>query len=172
MEPRLAYRPVLEWEKVGNFGSFGIKIQVASDHFDLTTDEKVALNRAAEMIEDAFCAESTRRDPLIKDKVIDERARLVALFQGAVLVDAIPNQYSQSWYYRNLPWYRVATSVGYFDIGWRKRVISISWDRGPEAREIFPEADVTKIGRTIHAWSYEDAREYVARVCAVLGLEE
>ena len=79
--------------------------------------------------------------------------------------DELPNQY---WPrvpdYQQLrdesPWWLVHTEYGMFRIGWRKRVISISWERSP-IRAIVTEDQVTKDNECVHAYSYAKAVEYL-----------
>jgi hypothetical protein len=59
------------------------------------------------------------------------------------------------------------TKVGPITIGWRKRVISISWkntDVKQTANQLFPNKDTTKEGHLIHAWGYDKAKEYINRL--------
>ncbi len=59
----------------------------------------------------------------------------------------------------------MTTPKGVITLGWRKRVLEIRWegsDITQTAEELFPQEEVTKQGRMIHAWSYDKAREYIA----------
>lgn len=79
--------------------------------------------------------------------------------------DELPNEY---WPrvpdYQQLrdesPWWLVHTEFGMVKIGWRKRVISIDWQR-TAVRVVVTEDDVTKDDRGVHAWSYVKALEYL-----------
>lgn len=66
------------------------------------------------------------------------------------------------------PWFKVNVGVGQILIGWRKRVISIGWDKsllhGKTVSQIFPKEDVTKGRNYIHAWSEEKCIEYLKKV--------
>ncbi len=75
----------------------------------------------------------------------------------------LPNEYGSASY--NGPWYTVNTPVGRFKIGWRKRVIYIDWSLiDADLLHLFSDQDVTKGSRFIHAWSEEDAAEYLVRI--------
>lgn len=58
------------------------------------------------------------------------------------------------------PWYLVVTPYGLIKIGWRKRVLQISWTDTP-ARLLVTEDDVTKDPDLVHAWTTEKALEYL-----------
>jgi hypothetical protein len=92
----------------------------------------------------------------------DDRFQLVGLFgRRAIFVEPIENQYDSS---SPRPWLQVTTAKGRIRLGWRKRVISISWDDSviPEtAEELFPNENTTKFDKTIHAWMHGEAREYI-----------
>lgn len=69
---------------------------------------------------------------------------------------------------RNNPWLLVLTTDGPIMIGWRKRVISISW-RDCKVRGYVTEDDVTKEEDGVHAYSYCKALEYLTelrRMCS------
>ena len=64
-------------------------------------------------------------------------------------------------------WYNVQTYVGNFKIGWRKRVIEITWPDHPadvNLLELFKNVDDTKDEESIHAWTYPQAADYLDRV--------
>jgi hypothetical protein len=63
------------------------------------------------------------------------------------------------------PWYHVHTSIGWFRIGWRKRVIEIDWGRiDADLAHLFVDEEVTKGFSYIHAWGYGKAAEYIKRI--------
>jgi hypothetical protein len=61
---------------------------------------------------------------------------------------------------RNEPWWMIVTPFGLIEIGWRKRVIEISWV-GTAFRQIVTEKQVTKSEVMVHAWSFIEALEYL-----------
>ena len=75
---------------------------------------------------------------------------------------AIPNQYHSGIY--DTPWFIVATKWGPIKIGWRKRVISISW-AGSQINHngdiTFKEEKVTTDRTLVHAWGEDKAVEYL-----------
>lgn len=72
----------------------------------------------------------------------------------------IRNMYSTSY---PDPWFLIRTEYGVIMIGWRKSVISISWELA-DFRGIVTEDDVTKKDDLVHAWSYEDALKYLTNL--------
>ena len=80
----------------------------------------------------------------------------------------IDNQYNPSDPYSFIsPWMSVTTHRGIIVLGWRKNVISINWDQSDVealAETLFPQEDVTKHNRLIHAWTYEKATEYISKI--------
>jgi hypothetical protein len=163
------YRILYSKEMYGTFGGFGIKILVAGNNLpDLEMD---SIRRAAYEAEESITAEvmaaKYAADPEEQERARAEREQMISLFPDSSSVDPIPNGYCRSWCCRHLPWYRIGTRIGIFEVGWRKRVISIDWSSTSaeaSAEGLFPEESVTKVGRLIHAWSVEDARRYVRRV--------
>lgn len=69
---------------------------------------------------------------------------------------AIPNQYVG-----NYPWFRVQTDFGEIKIGWRRRVISISWDTQVDDEGLFEQESETKGIGSIHAHGVEKTIEYL-----------
>jgi len=96
-----------------------------------------------------------------------QREEILSCFKEPIFIEEIPNGYCSDYCCRHLPWFIITTSIGRFKIGWRKRVINIDWNKTvgtKEAKEIFPNEDVTKGIKYIHAWSIEKAREYVSTI--------
>jgi hypothetical protein len=146
--------------------NFGIEIRVAVDR-DLNENDVKATYKIMDEIENAVLSESMRLDPEAQKERQEERTKLLECFGDRVIyVEEIPNGYGTSWYYSQSPWYRVTTSKGKVTLGWRKRVIEISWEphNGFTADVYFPNEDVTKFGYTIHAWGYEKAKQYLATI--------
>jgi hypothetical protein len=79
----------------------------------------------------------------------------------------IPNCYDRD-YIGYAPWFIISTPDGSIKIGWRKRVINISWlDDYVIFNDNFEDQDVTKCfkggERYIHAWCIEHCVEYLKR---------
>lgn len=149
------------------YGAFelGIDIRVAAPA-GVTDEVSRAAYKAADILEQAITRDFFANNKDAQERAESERRQLLACF-GAVPIftESIPNGYCDRSCCEHLPWFKVATPVGYIRVGWRKRVIVIDWSDAPlvsaKAEELFPDEDVTKEGRLIHAWSYEKAREYL-----------
>lgn len=103
-----------------------------------------------------------------------ERLGIENLFKAynPIFIEEIPNGYCSSYCCKHLPWFNIVTSVGQFQIGWRKRVLYIDWSRianAKLARELFPDEDVTKGDRYIHAWGLAKAQEYIDTIMHSIG---
>lgn len=61
------------------------------------------------------------------------------------------------------PWWLVKTELGYIQLGWRKRVISIDWS-DTAIRKIVTEDNVTKGMDHVHAYSEEDVVKYLKQL--------
>jgi len=61
-------------------------------------------------------------------------------------------------------WFIVITEVGIFKIGWRKRVIDITWPEKKKLLHLFMDQNTTKNDSGIHAWSWEKATEYLKKI--------
>lgn len=143
--------------------NFGIEIRVAIDR-NLNENDRRASYKIEEAIEDAIMRESMR---LSSDQILNrasERAEIIGLFgDRAIFVEEIPNGYDHSWYTEMSPWFKVTTSKGIITLGWRRRVISISWAPtvGKKADDEFPGENVTRIDNEIHAYGYGKAKQYI-----------
>ena len=153
----------------GTYGSYELTITVGATKLpDLEQDKiREAAYKAASLIQSEVMEAVVRACPEAMKRAQMERDELLAIFPRSILVEEIPNGYCHDWCCRHLPWFVVTTEIGRFKIGWRKRVINIEWEETrvtKTASELFPDDDVTKSGRTIHAWSLEDAKRYVQTI--------
>lgn len=85
--------------------------------------------------------------------------------------ELITNEYCSRECCAHRPWFLFHTPIGDIKIGWRKRVINITFmaNFAPFDMEIFKEEDVTKYAsedgsRTIHAWGKDKLYDYLSRV--------
>lgn len=161
----------------GGYGHIGIEIRVAG--FDLTDEMKFIVSRHARLIQDELLTERAKHDPKGIAEREQWRADLIACFPEPIYVERIKNGYTgDDAYGINRPWFCVTTRRGRITIGPRKRVIEIDWSESDiegTAEGLFPEEQVTKSGRMIHAWGIEDAKRYVGVIltCApAAGTEE
>lgn len=69
---------------------------------------------------------------------------------------------------RNNPWWLVLTQAGPVVVGWRKRVISISWT-DTHVRSIVTTDDVTKGEDHVHAYSYGKAVSHLSHIAFALN---
>jgi hypothetical protein len=171
MIPDDKYVPLLEQTSMGRYGAFSIKILVAGSNLPDLKANTIwgAAYDAQKAIEAAIRTEILAADPEAQKEAKAERDQLLGLFlfQEPIFVEEIPNGYCSDWCCKHLPWFVITTKVGRFKIGWRKRVINIDWKetKGTKtAEELFPEENVTKGGRMIHAWSGADAKRYITKI--------
>ena len=83
----------------------------------------------------------------------------------------LPNGYCHEDCCSHIPWFLFHTIDGDIIMGWRKRVISIEWQKNYkpfDLNKLFGNEDVTKWEedgkRGIHAWGEDKAYEYLKRV--------
>ena len=154
----------------GSYGAYKLEIKVETS---LTqeqlqdSDISEAAYQAADLIKKAVLGKVIANDPKAQQRAIDERKAILDLFSGLIYAKEIPNGYCSDYCCKHLPWFIVTTSIGDFKIGWRKSVINIDWEHTfctKTAEELFPNDNVTKSGRSIHAWSYEDAKRYISTI--------
>ncbi|CAK0752665.1 hypothetical protein CCP1ISM_470007 [Azospirillaceae bacterium] len=95
----------------------------------------------------------------------ESEAKSIFELAGIKVLRIIPilNQYhsggsgeKQYWH----PWWLVKTDYGLVEIGWRKRVISISWE-DTKVRGIVTKDELTKDEAYVHAYSIAKAVEYL-----------
>lgn len=103
----------------------------------------------------------------------ESRAEMAATFFKAGFSQAqlisIPNKYSS--HEGSAPWYTAQVDdLTPITIGWRKSVISIDWSETKrDLRHLFEGEDVTKERHLIHAWGYDKAAEYLAKILTALA---
>ena len=150
--------PHLEWGRTENGSGRSIKIDlVMAQRFPLGQELR---NQVAELVEN-FSKELNLILTVNDPKNIQWKAQWVEK------VHEIPNEYCGPKCCPHSVWFLVSTKIGTIKIGWRKKVINIEWDQTAltkTAQELFPQEDVTKQGRMIHAWTYEKAQEYLTKL--------
>ncbi len=89
--------------------------------------------------------------------------------------ELLPNGYWHRDDYSYIPWFLFHTIDGDIKMGWRKRVISIEWQKNfkPfDMEELFGSENVTKWEdggiRGIHAWGRDKAYDYIKKVLETL----
>lgn len=170
----MEYKKVSSFESRGGLGSTGVQIHLALDH-PMTDAEQSICSDFAEKIVKSLQTERQRVDPETIKHGREVKARLISCFPVNMLiyVEEIPNGYCSQPCCIHLPWLRVTTTRGRIIIGWRKRVIEISWPDSDEkcsAEDLFPDEQTTKLGRLIHAWGYDKAEQYLAKLLAPVGV--
>lgn len=133
---------------------------------ELSESDRRIIARHMGELEEELMRESTRTHP---DNVAWKTRWLVEardVFHNASLspiyVKEIPNGYCNCCPHR--VWLLVTTSIGVIKIGWRKSVIHLEWadsDVEATAEQLFPNEQVTKGDRYIHAYGYKKATEYL-----------
>ncbi len=162
----IQYKEVVGSESWGGTTAMGIKILIGG--IEITEEITKICRNARYDLEDAIKNELWRTDPEIIARKIQDRKDLIACFPTGVMIYAedIPNEY-----WRNAahgtPWLMVTTPKGRIKIGWRKRVIVVDWEQSvisANADSLFPDEDVTRSRKMIHAWGYEKATEYIKKI--------
>lgn len=146
--------------------SSGIELELMLDaNRELTDVDKNNILIHVENILISLKDEKLNLDPEVREKVKKEREDILAVFSGRqIFVEDTKNEYFIEPYAKYYPWLIVTTHKGRIKIGWRKRVLNICWDDSTikeGAKELFPDEGVTKFDKTIHAWGYDKAKEYI-----------
>ncbi len=146
--------------------SSGIELELMLDASrELTDVDKNNILMHVENILISLKDEKLNLDPKVKEEVAKDKRDILSLFsEQKIFVEEIDNEYMIHPYSKHYPWFVVTTSKGRIKIGWRKRVLNICWDDSTikeSAKELFPDEDVTKFDKTIHAWGYDKAKEYI-----------
>ncbi len=160
--------PVYDYEEVSSAGRLRLQISVGGTKLPDFDKFQSEIIKHAEEIRNLIITAQAQADPETADCIFHTRRRLLECFPDLVYAEELPNGYCPRHpVLKLLPWYRITTCVGHFVIGWRKRVIHLEWTGVPgskTAEELFPAEDVTKEGKTIHAWSHDKAKEYISKV--------
>ncbi len=146
--------------------NFSIDLDLLVDiNREINENDKRNLYEHVENIVKVLHGETLRLDPQSKLDADKERDEIIGVFGGReIFVEEIPNGYNSQYYNKHLPWFIVTTNKGRIKIGWRKRVINIDWSDSiikEESKTLFPNEDVTKFDKTIHAWGCDKAKEYI-----------
>lgn len=163
-------QPYVEAGKIeGYWGDLVMGVQVlVSFPRPLTREEGYIVSRHVEAIREELAASHKRSNPEAQQKKAELTQAFRDLFGGrALYMSETPNQYCRQSCCVMIPWFKAVTSLGVITLGWRKRVISIDWSESEvkaTAQELFPDENVTKEGRLIHAWGYDKAKEYIDKL--------
>ncbi len=153
-------------KSVYTYQSIDIDLEIMLDlKRDLTDADNDNLREHVDGIVNSIREEGLNLDPKVKEKSATDRREILSIFSGReIFVEETKNEYVIEMYSKHYPWFIVTTSKGKIKIGWRKRVLLINWDDSiidETANELFLNEDVTKFDKTIHAWGYDKAKEYV-----------
>ena len=163
-------------ESVGNNGEINIEIYVGISNRELNIEDKNMIRKHCEEIHESLHDKTFELDEKLKIRGEKEKQELIDLFKNhsLIFVKEILNQYDGSvypGYSKHFPWLEITTTIGTFTIGWRKRVIQIDWSNtiiNFEAEHIFPDEDVTKGEKYIHAWGIEKAQQYIDKIFSII----
>ena len=153
------YVNVGNYEGVGRF-AIGIQIDVAVP-YKISEAMESKIYRAINQLKDELYYDMEASDPETMAAIERENKKILACFPEPYNFKKLPNGYGEG---PNRPWFYVFTPKGPITIGWRRSVISIEWkDTVIEgtAEQLFPDQDVTKIDKLIHAHGYEAAERYL-----------
>lgn len=163
----MEYKTVTSIESDSQSRWFGIKIDVAMGR-ELTEEEKSACYQARRLIQEAVEKASAELNPETKIKAQKTKENLIACFPQPIYAKEIPNEYwNKDPTALTSPWLMVTTAIGHFKIGWRKRVINIDWsetDCKKTGKALFPDYQMTVGADYIHAYNYDDARTFIAKI--------
>lgn len=155
-----------------SIGMYNIAIQLLVTMGDREFDDTDSSNIYPELkvIEDKLQARTDILNEQTTAQLKETKENIIKLFNEPVYVLEIPNEYGKTWYYRNRPWFMIWTKVGPIKIGWRSSVMHIEWttiSNRIKAEDLFPESTSTKYDYIIHAWSYQEAKQYIDKILGV-----
>jgi hypothetical protein len=160
------FKSISKIEGYGGFRGISIGVDCSVAGIETTEEEQnMICSHVNEIYKKLyFLREKNHPESITANK--DSIEKLKACFPCVIYAEIAPNEYWGS-SRPNDDWLIVTTNRGRIKIGWRKRVINIDWS-GSEvtaySAELFPGEDVTKGERYIHAWGYEKAKEYIAKI--------
>lgn len=167
----------MEYKTIGGIEShyscpsqeLGVKILLSIDR-ELSDEEKSKIAESCDTI-----LKMLRRNTILTDETEifhtkEEKRQILECFTQPIYVKEIPNEYEGPDSTR--PWFIVVTPKGPIKIGWRKRVISIEWEKEVNpisGMQLFPQEDVTRSTQYdnphyIHAWGYVKCKEYLTKL--------
>lgn len=160
------YQPITKMEGYGGYKGMSLGVNLSVAGIKTTEEEEnMIYSHVNEIYRQLFFLRE-KNDPDSRRANVETIETLKACFPCVIYAEIIPNEY---WGKTrpNQDWLIVTTNRGRIKIGWRKRVINIDWsdsDVQALSNDLFPDEDVTKEKRLIHAWSYEKAKEYIAKI--------
>jgi len=148
------------------FGSVSIDLEILLDAGrELTETDKRNIGDCVQNLVSNIRRETIRLDHRSQVEALKQKNGILEAFGSRnIYVEEIPNGYCSEYCCKHLPWFIVTTNKGRIKIGWRRRVINIDWkdsDIKESSEELFPNEDVTKYEKSIHAWGYDKAKEYI-----------
>ena len=162
------------YKEIFNYQAFGpnleLKVKVLVDsniNVDLDNNAFNEVRKLCNNLPNEIIAAHMSIDPHIQERKINQKKEIIELFNNPIFVEEIPNEYCSNYCCRQLPWFIITTKIGRFKIGWRKRVINIDWSDticNKSAEDLFPEINNTKGDKYIHAWSLEEAKEFINKI--------
>ena len=172
-QPPLPYKAAAGIESASQHGVYGVRIEIHHSAFEYDCHDEAhsklhdALYLAQETISQEMEALAIAADPRSAERTEANRQSLLGSFPaGAVIyAEPVPNEYCSRACCRHLPWYRVTGPFGVIKLGWRKRVAELDWSESAfkvNSYNLFALEDTTKGEHSIHAWSTEKIKEYLA----------
>lgn len=167
--PAGSYREVGMRESLGGSRNLGIWLFVALPGQEPLTNEQCReLGVNIDEIFNKIMLMKISSDPKMIEQKAENRRKLIELFgDHKIFAEDIPNEYRAYW---SSPWLQVTTPVGRIKIGWRKKVISIDYSDTQveqDAKTLFPDEETTRFEKTIHAWGWDKAREYLNTILTI-----
>jgi len=161
------YETACSTEAEGGIFNYGVRVSVAAPR-GVTDGIKKLCRQFERELEEQITRDFYATDTRAHERASIDKRAFLALFSAPIYVEEVPNGYCSRACCEHLPWFVVTTEIGRIKIGWRKRVIEIDWTEtaAGKAANLFPDEQVTKGDKMIHAWGYEDAAKYLQQIIA------